>query len=296
MTIYQLEAFTILAELLNYTRASQILHTTQPNLSKIISNLEEEAGIQLFMRNKRDVRLTPAGLSYYRDIKNMLALHEKALEKARHVDEGIEGVIHIGFLGTALTGYLPRIVNKFRRAHPKIMLKLEDYTFSPLNEALRGEEIDAALTLDRELENIPRLEKKFLFSDDMCMVMHKDHPMANEKKVSLDDIREEPFVMMDPKVSMLDFELVSDICARHGFFPKVAHEANTLQNVMMMVECKVGVSILAGHMRRFATDYLRFVEIEGFESFFKVICAWRRGLNPSMLKLLEIIDSCHRKR
>lgn len=292
MTLYQLEAFITLAEVLNYTRASQILHTTQPNLSKMIVNLEEETGIQLFSRNKRDVRLTPAGRAYYEDVKSMLDTHEEALVRARHIDEGIEGIIDVGFLGTALSGHLPMVVNRFRKAHPKIVLNLSDYTFSPLADALRDEKIDIAMTLDRELDNIPRLEKKFMFSDDMCLVMHKSHPMAGEEMVSLSDFREEPFVLMDPKASMLDFEMVSDMCAQHGFFPNVAHKANTLQNVMMMVECQVGVSVLASHMRQFASDYLRFVKIAGFEVFFKVICAWRRGMNPSVPKLIEIVDQC----
>ncbi len=292
MTINQIEAFIVLAEVLNYTRASQILHTTQPNLSKIIVNLEDEIGIQLLVRNKRDVRLTPAGRAYYEDAKKLLADHDQALERARNIDMGIEGVINVGLLGTALTGYLPRFVHRFQKNNPKIVLKLTDYTFSDLAEALRAEKIDTALTLDRELDNIPKLEKKFMFADDMCLVMHRDHPMSNKESVSLDTFRNEPFVMMDPKASLLDFKMVTDICSASGFFPNIAHKANTLQNVMMMVECKVGVSILAEHMAQFATKYLRFVKIEGFEKYFKMICAWRRDLNPSVVNFLKAIDDC----
>ena len=290
MTIYQMEAFTMLAEVLNYTRASQILHTTQPNLSKMIANLEDEINVQLFVRNKRDVRLTPAGQAFYEDCKAMLECHENAIRRAKHIEQGIEGVLNVGFLGTALTGRLPRIVNRFRTDNPKIVLNLADYNVSRLAEALIDEKVDVALTLDRELDNIPKLEKKFMFADDMCMVMHMDHPLANEKRISLGDFRHEPFVMMDPKTSMPDVKMISDMCSAHGFFPHVAHYANTLQNVMMMVECKVGVTILARHMQRFASDYLRFVTVEDFEGFFKIICAWKSGVNTSVDNLLKVIE------
>jgi len=292
MNIYQLEAFITLAQVLNYTKASQILHTTQPNLSKMIVNLEQEIGVQLLMRNKRDVHLTPAGRAYYEDVKNILAMHDKALIRAKHTQEGVEGIIDVGFLGTALPGYLPRIINRFRVAHPNIALNLVDYTFTTLIDAIKEEKIDVALTLDRELDNISKLEKKFIFSDCMCLVVHKDHPMAELASVHMNQLDAESFVMMDPKVSMLDFEMVSSMCQAHNFSPHVVTESNTLQNVMIMVECKVGVTILAKHMQQYASRYLRFVPIVGFENFFKIICAWRRGINPSVGKLIEVIDKC----
>lgn len=293
MTTYQLEAFIRLSETLNYTKAAKLLHTTQPNLSKMIAAMEQELGVQLLARNRRDVRLTPAGESFYEDARRLIAQYGGMVQRSREIDAGIQGVIDVGFLGTALGGHLPRIVNTFREKYPRITLNLRDYSFSPLMDALTEEKIDVAFIPDRELDGIPRIEKKFLFADDMCVVMHKNHPLAGLESVDLALLKDEPFVMMDPKVSMRDYVMVSDICTRNGFTPKVSFEANTLTNVMLMVECKAGVSILAEHMTRFKTDYLRFVRIEGCEGFFKMICAWRRGVNPSVEKMIEVIDTCY---
>ena len=291
MKIILIEAFIVLAQVLNYTKASQILHTTQPNLSKMIVNLEDEINVRLFTRNKRDVRLTPAGKAFLEDSVKLLDTYYKAIRRAQHIEQGIEGILNVGFIGTALTCRLPLIVNRFRASHPKIILHLTDYTLSHIAAALSEEKIDVALSLDRSLDNIVGLEKKFMFADDMCMIMHKDHPLANEKSVKLSDFRNESFVTMDPKISKPDVKIITDMCSQNGFMPHVEHYANTLQNAMMLVECKVGVTILARHMQRFASEHLKFVTIEGFEGYFKMICAWKKDANPNVDKLLEIIEN-----
>ena len=74
MTTYQIEAFITLAQTLNYTKASSLLHTTQPNLSKMIVNMEQELGVKLFVRNKRDVSLSPAGVAFLPQAERMMEI------------------------------------------------------------------------------------------------------------------------------------------------------------------------------------------------------------------------------
>ena len=120
MTIYQIEAFLTLASTLNYTKASSVLHTTQPNLTKMIINLERELGITLLFRNKRDVKLTPAGRCFCEEMKRMMEHYHHSVNKAKEIDLGISGSLDVGFLGTALLWQLPAIVNQFRKKHPRI--------------------------------------------------------------------------------------------------------------------------------------------------------------------------------
>lgn len=292
MTIFNLEALITLSDTLNFTKASTILHTTQPNLSKIIVNLEQEVGVQLLIRNKRDVKLTPAGEAFCQEARKLLKQYESAIEIAKIVDAGIHGVINMGFLGTALIALLPNIVNTFSKRYPKIRLNLADYTYSPLMNALADDEIDIALLPDRELDTIPKLAKKYIFSDSMCLVVSKDHKYADETIVDLSKACDEDFIMMDPKISIRDYELVTSMCVEQDFIPNVVYEANTLNNLILMIECNKGVSILAKHMLHFATDNVRFLDIKGYESYFKIVCAWRKGANTSVPKLIEVIDEC----
>lgn len=294
MNFTLIKYFLTLAETLNYTKASQILYTTQPNLSKSIVNLEEEVGVKLFIRTKRDVRLTPAGEIFRREAEKLMSHYMNAIYKAREVEEGLNGYITLGFLGTATTKLLPEIVQKFKEEYPNIYLDLKDYTYSSLFDALIEDEIDIALIPDRELETVPNVMRKFIFADDMCLAVGKDHEAANLDVIDLYDVKDEFFIQMDPKISIRDHKLITTMCIEQDFTPQVIYEANTLINMLMMVECNMGVSILASHMKRFATDNVRFIKLKGYEQYFKVVAAWKNhnDQDQNIIRLLQIIQEC----
>lgn len=295
MTIYQIEAFVKLATTLNFTKASTLLHMTQPNLSKLINSMEQELGVQLVSRNRRVVNLTPAGKAFQKSSKKIIDIYKTAETHVKDIDVGISGTIKIGFLSTALIHHLPILVRKFNESYADISLKLYDYTFSPLMSALLDNTMDIALLPDRELDGIPKLEKKFLYADDMCVVLPKDHPLNTGDGVELNEFAEVPFVLMDPNVSDRDYDLVYSICMANGFYPRIHHTVNSLNNLLLMVECGNGVSILARHMEHYATDNLDFISIKGSEKSFKMVSAWRRDQNPCVAKFNEVIDECFNK-
>ena len=292
MTIYQLEALLTLASTLNYTKAAAILHTTQPNLTRMIFNLESEIGVLLLSRNKRDVKLTPAGSAFCAEAEKLIAQYHYAVSKAKEVELGVSGSIEVGFLGTALIWQLPKIINRFREKHPDILINLMDFTYPQLIGALEEDTVDVALMPDRELDRIPNLSKKFIFADDMCMVMGRDHPCAEAESVELALFKNEPFIMMDQKISKADYNMVSNICIEQDFIPRVVYETNTLNNLILMIECGNGVSILAKHMSHFATDNVSFVRLKGYDKYFRVSCVWRREVNPCIPFFLDVVDEC----
>lgn len=289
MNLSHIEAFLTLASTLNFTKASASLHTTQPNLSKIIVNLEAEVGALLFSRNKRDVRLTPAGESFREDMIVFVEQYQAAIDRARAVEDSISGSVNVGFLGTALIRHLPRMVNDFQERHPKTLLKLTDYTYSRLIEALTANAVDVALIPDRSLETKSKYHKKLIYSDDMCLVVSKKNPLAQLDSVDLQDVRSEPFIVMDPEISRWDYELITSICMEHGFSPKILQKVNSLNNIIVMVECGAGVSILAEHMRQFATENVAFVKIRGCEEYFRVSCIWQKEDNPFLQDFLNVV-------
>jgi DNA-binding transcriptional LysR family regulator len=131
MTIYQIESFVKLATTLNFTKASTLLHMTQPNMSKLISSMEQELGVQLVLRNRRAVSLTPAGKEFLSSAEKIIDIYKSAETHVKEIDVGNSGTIKIGFLSTALIHHLPILVRKFNESYPDITLKLFDYTFSP---------------------------------------------------------------------------------------------------------------------------------------------------------------------
>ncbi len=201
MNFFQLEYFLILAETLNYTKASEKLNITQPNLSKAIVNIEKQLGFKLLKRNKRDVQLTKAGEVFYIEVKKTINYYEYAVKKAQEASNGMFESLSLGFLGTAVTRLLPTILNEFYLKHPKVNVRLIDYTYSTLVTALSQKEVDLAILPSNELNNINNLSTLPLYSDDMCVVVHKNHPFASRDSVSINELKDEPFGHMHKKAS-----------------------------------------------------------------------------------------------
>ncbi len=280
----------VLAETLNYTKASEKLNITQPNLSKAIVNIEKQVDCKLFKRNKRDVHLTKAGEVFYIEVKKTLSSYDNAVKKAREADKGVFETLSIGFLGTAVVRLLPTILNEFYSKNPKVDVELVDYTYSPLVSALHQKEIDFAILPNNELSSNIKVKKRPLHSDDMCVVVHKDHPFATRDSVSIKELKDEPFVHMHPKASLRDCNLINSICSEAGFEPNTVYESNSLINMLMMVECRTGVTILARHMHHFGTENVKFIKIQEYTNFFDLVCAWHESDNTAINKFLETLD------
>jgi DNA-binding transcriptional LysR family regulator len=287
-----MEAFAVLARTLNFTKASKQLYVTQPNLSKTIMHVEEEIGAKLFTRNRRDMRLTAAGEIFYKEISDILSAYRAAVGKVRIVDKGISGKLDVGFLGTAMVKILPPIVNQFRADYPGVELNLYDYTYSVLQDALLENKLDVAILPDRELSDSHNLEKKYLIADDMCVVANRSSRLASLDEIELATLNNEPFVMMDPKISIRDYNMVTTMCFEQDFIPKIVYKANTTNNLLMMVDCNLGISVLAKHMSHFAGDNVKFIKIIGYENYFRLVCAWLPEKNPCIENFLKVVEKC----
>ncbi|MBE5973449.1 LysR family transcriptional regulator [Lacrimispora xylanisolvens] len=290
MNLFQLEYFIVLAETLSYTKASQQLHITQPTLSKLVINLEHSIGSQLFIRNKREVKLTPTGKIFYHEIKKILHAYDSAVKKVKDMENGTTGVISIGLLGTALVYHFPKLIKRFHELHPTIKVNPMDYTYDHIMETLTSGQIDVAILPDIEIDCPPQFLKKTVFTDHMCVVLPQSHKFSELKSVSLTMIKDEPFIHMDPKYSRTDHNLIDNIYSQEGYSTNTVYEANSLINMMLMVDCQLGISILASHMKQFANDTVRFVPLMGFEDYFKVTCLYNRESNDCIEKLLEVAN------
>jgi DNA-binding transcriptional LysR family regulator len=289
MTTHQLEALITLAEALNYTKASKLLHMTQPNLSRIIFSLEQEIGVKLFMRSKRDVALTTAGKVFYDDSLMMMSQYKSAVARAKQVDTGTKGVIDLGYLGPAMLARLPDIITDFKRTNPDIIVNIWEFSYTPLIRALENNEIDIAFTPEKGLLSVSGIEKRRLFSDEMCLIVNSEHSLADRTVVDFPELSDESFIMIDPKISSMDFDMLWSMCQDRDFIPKDIFLANSLNNLIMMVSCGYGISILAGHMRQFTDSNIHFISLPGYENYFEISCAWRVGLNASVPFMLETL-------
>jgi DNA-binding transcriptional LysR family regulator len=156
MELRKLKYFIATAEALHFRKAADLVHVTQPALSKQIQELEEEIGVRLFERSNRKVELTPAGQVFYERARVILESADQALHEARGVGRGLAGTVRIGFLSSAALRVLPQALARFRFAVPTAEIDLRELgpeeQMAELNKGLLDVGILIAEVLDDGFE------------------------------------------------------------------------------------------------------------------------------------------------
>lgn len=297
MDIRQLRYFISVAEHLNFTEAAKHLFVAQSAVSQQIADLEKKLGVQLFIRNKRQVKLTNAGAVLLKEARYLVDKSEELIEKTRHADLGIIGDLKIGFLGYTERDFLPQLIRQFRRNYPKIDLHLNQYNHGMLIESLNTEALDIIFTLSFGLNNIGGLTKKKVLTEKISIVMHCEHPFANRQSINIKDLANERFIALDKRESPQGFNKTLLMCANSGFTPNIVSEPRLIQTVLLLVDAGIGIAILPKSLQANASPSLRFIDIEGEQAEDELVVAWKKAnSNPSIPLFLEELDKVESHR
>ncbi|SMP45744.1 LysR family transcriptional regulator [Anoxynatronum buryatiense] len=288
MEIRQLKYFAAVAEHLNFTEASRHLYVAQSAVSQQVAELENQLGVKLFWRNKRTVRLTSAGEVLLKETQFLLSRMEEAAEKTKRADSGLIGRLRIGFLGYTERFILPSLVRRFRHKYPHIDLELEQYHHGDLIERLNNEELDIGFTFSFGVESIGSLNRICVHHETMSVVLHEDHPAAQEEIINLADLATEPFVVLNRRESPQGYHQTLQICSTYGFSPNIVHEPRLLQTVLMLVDAGMGIAVLPTSAKLQASKSLRFIQLDEHQGSHELVVTWKKNTaNPSINLFLE---------
>ena len=131
MELRHLRYFAAVAETKHFGRAAERLHLAQPVLSQAVRQLEAELGTPLFTRTTRQVHLTPAGEFLREEVTRILAAIEDSVRGVRRIAEGRQGLLRIGFTGSAAHTQLPRIARIVKRELPGLALEIHADLLTP---------------------------------------------------------------------------------------------------------------------------------------------------------------------
>lgn len=147
-SFYSLHCFSVLARLLNYIKAAEVLNVTQPALSKMIRTLEKELGFDLFIRNTRSVKLTEAGQFFLEKAVGIINDMDQIVYDTDKIARGQEGILKIGFLPYTYSEMMPKIVVKYHTMYSYVNLTLLDGDEYLIEPKLKRGELDIALVSD----------------------------------------------------------------------------------------------------------------------------------------------------
>lgn len=275
ITLLQIDYFFAVAKYLNFTEAAKSLYVTQPALSKQIAALEHEIGVQLFMRTKRDVRLTPAGAVLMKELEGVLGHIEHAVEKAKSPDLGENETLRIGCLDAVDTNpFLPKLIKTFKGSHPNVTIELERLGFKSLREKLINGTLDLIFTLSFEMENTQGILTNTVYQHNSSLIMDLSNPLAEQPNLKLSDFKDQNFVMISRDESPNGFDGIIKLCRAHGFTPKISKQYINIESVLLSVEMGSGVAMVDKNIRMYHSENFKFIDIEN--DFISVVMAWRK--------------------
>ncbi|MNM87909.1 Hca operon transcriptional activator [compost metagenome] len=232
-----------MAEELHFHKAAIRLHMAQPPLSQAINRLEEKLGFSLFLRNKRAVKLTAAGMAFldtaYRTLKEL----EQGIEYARNVSQGICGKLTITAISIAYYESLLTTLRRFREVYPNVRLTIREMPSASQAKALLAGEADIGFM--RKLAMPPdTIESRLLLNEQIIMALPASHARAHQPLVDLRDFAEEDFVFTPQALGSGYHSQLIALCESAGFYPKVVQEAAQIHTLIGLVACGFGVALV----------------------------------------------------
>jgi len=238
--IKQLHYFIAVSEQMNFSKAAERLHISQPSLSNAIKKLEQEIGSPLLERNTRNLQLTEAGeLLFERAkviVKNMEVLKIEMDEVIVHGTRDIT----IGVM-ESIKHWLPKVIANYKKDYPHMKIHLVDILGSKrVKKSLKSYKTHLIIT--NQLMDDPELEVQTLYEERLVAVLPLHHPLAQKDTLTISDICEEPFI-----ISTEGFQTRRDILTsfeQAGKNINIQFEIERFETAVSLVREHLGVTIL----------------------------------------------------
>lgn len=234
----------------------------QPPLSVSIKRLEEDLGTPLFLRERRGVRLTPAGAAMLAHARQAVFHAGEARKSATEAAVGVGGLLRIGFIGSATYTLFPRVLPAFRERYPRVVLELRE---TSTRDALRAVE---AGELDVGLVRYPLIESTSAHllpveHDQLVAALPRGSPLAERRRLAVRDLAEQPFVIYAAPAALNLRAQVLSVCQAAGFAPRIVQEAVQVQTLLSLVESGLGVALVPSASQAQASMGLAFKAFTG---------------------------------
>jgi DNA-binding transcriptional LysR family regulator len=195
MEDHKLKVFCTVAETKSFSKASEIIHLTQPAVSLLVQAIEETYETKLFDRASNTVTLTPSGEMLYKYAKEILNLYAAAEKNIGEIIGFVKGSISVGASSTIGNYLLPGVIAAFRKTHPKIKIHLLVGNTKRVVEFLNAGNIDIGLVEGDVARQKMVVDK--LVTDELALIVPPAHPLAKKRNVSIFEITKEPFIFRE---------------------------------------------------------------------------------------------------
>ena len=246
-TLQQLRILKAVATEKNFTRAAQVLHLSQPSLSKQIKTLEKNLDILLINRENNKISLTENGKVFLQYSERILALCEESCRALIDLKNGDRGNLTVGASQTIGTYLMPRVLALFAQNYPQIDLKVQVNSTRLIANNLLKREIDIAVVggeIPNELKR--NLTIKNFVEDELSLIISKSHPFAKKKKINKENLYYLNFITLNSNSTIRKF--IDNILIQNGIETKqlkIIMQFNSIEGIKTAVSLGLGAAFVS---------------------------------------------------
>lgn len=273
MELRHLLYFRTVAEELHFSKAAQKLFISQPPLSRQIRELEDELGVQLFIRSNKRVALTDAGKYFKAEVDAIFARLEEGKNMAKQIHLAESGELKIGYISSVYQSHLAEVLKAMRIAFPHIKTSL--YEVPTLTQVRALEEGSLDVGILRSPVHSEKLQVQSLFFDPFMVVIPSGNKFKSQQELAA-FLKRSPFIFFNKGFAAHYNEKLIEICERMGFKPDIVHEANNVHSILQLIEAGLGVSILPSSLKKqYGHLNLEFIKLDNIPVKTEVVLAYK---------------------
>src|SRR5947208_4465366 len=244
MELRHLRYFVAVAEALNFTKASARLRVAQPALSRQMTDLEDEIGVDLMKRSPRGVTLTAEGKLFLDEVRELLKRADESVEKVRALARGEYGELHVGYAPSPTVEVLPPALAAFQKAVPRVKVLLHDLSSDELITGLLDSTLELAVMVYQPVgDETAGIQFELLRTYPLCVAMTATHPFARLKSITLEKLAAEPLVGLRRKDYSEYYRIIDRVFASVHAKPRIAVECDSASSLITEVEAGRGVAL-----------------------------------------------------
>jgi DNA-binding transcriptional LysR family regulator len=292
-----LRYFVAVAEELHFGHAASRLNTSQPSLSQQIRNLERELKVDLLLRSKRRVELTPAGERFLKEARGILAASERAAGLAREASRDESRKLAIGISPETDWHFLGAALRLFAEHAPSVEIVFQNLTPEAQVDALRAGHIDVGFV------GLP-LEAEGLVTETtgrvrLVVALPETHPMARRKDLRLEELAKEAYVLWPRHLSPGSYDQLLSVFRRAGFGPPITMEGGlpSTRTVLGMIAAGLTIALVDPALQQMAGPGVAFRPLAGRGAFTETgVIYQRRDPSPILASFLHRLRATPRQR
>jgi DNA-binding transcriptional LysR family regulator len=291
MEFRHLRYLVAVAEELHFGRAAIRLNMSQPPLSQQIRQLEEELGVQLFERTKREVRLTDAGRRLVSEAHQVLGRVDHFSKVAAQAGEGEIGHLSVGVTG----GVNPILVETLRllgKKYPGVRIELQYMSTGMQIEGLREGRIEIGF-LNLPVQD-PALVVERITTEPLWLALPKGHPLTRLRRVPLSKLADQRIILFPRRVTPGLHDAITGMCRDAGFTLNVVHEVDSIVGGLTLVSADLGIAFTTPSVQRLWPD-IAFRPVQSAASVEQGVAYNRAARSPVLETFLRAVRQSLRK-